>query len=133
MLCIGIRFANLYLQCNVICGTITAGGDIMEKTATINVRVDPEVKRSAEAILKRIGLPISTAIDIYLNKIIMTGGIPFALTTPMSPPELNMDLMTEEELISAIEKGRKSIAEGRSRKAREVFDEFMERQGNGNV
>jgi addiction module RelB/DinJ family antitoxin len=105
----------------------------MEKTATINVRVDPEVKRSAEAILKRIGLPISTAIDIYLNKIIMTGGIPFALTTPMSPPELNMDLMTEEELVSSIEKGRRSIAEGRSRKAKEVFDEFMERHGNGSI
>lgn len=99
----------------------------MEKTATINVRVDPEVKRSAEAILKRIGLPISTAIDIYLNKIIMTGGIPFALTTPMSPPELNMDLMTEEELAAKLMKGYEDGVNGRVFDAHEALSQLRKK------
>ena len=49
----------------------------MEKTATLNLRVNPVVKQRAEAVLARLGIPMSTAIDIYLNQIAMTGGRPF--------------------------------------------------------
>ncbi|MDD5987517.1 MAG: type II toxin-antitoxin system antitoxin, RelB/DinJ family, partial [Eubacteriales bacterium] len=38
----------------------------MEKTATLNLRVNPEVKQRAEEVLKSLGMPMSTAIDIYL-------------------------------------------------------------------
>lgn len=57
----------------------------MEKTATLNLRVNPVVKQRAEAVLARLGIPMSTAIDIYLNQIAMTGGIPFSLTLPRMP------------------------------------------------
>ena len=70
----------------------------MKKTATLNVRVDPDTKKSAEAILSRIGLPMSTAIDIYLKQIVHKGKIPFELSVPMVPDEINMELMTPEEL-----------------------------------
>ena len=52
----------------------------MEKTATLNLRVNPDVKDRAEAVLSKLGIPMSTAITIYLNQISLTGGIPFAIT-----------------------------------------------------
>ena len=41
----------------------------MEKTATLNLRVNPVVKQRAEEVLNVLGIPMSTAIDIYLNQI----------------------------------------------------------------
>ena len=54
----------------------------MEKTATLNLRVNPTVKQRAEDVLTRLGIPMSTAIDIYLNQISLTRGIPFAVMLP---------------------------------------------------
>ena len=54
------------------------------KTASVNARIDQNVKSQAEAILSRIGLPRSVAIDLYYRQIIMHGGIPFALTVSES-------------------------------------------------
>ena len=39
----------------------------MEKTATLNLRVNPMVKERAEAVLSKLGVPMSTAIDMYLR------------------------------------------------------------------
>ena len=50
----------------------------MKKTTTLNLRVNPDVKRRDEEVLSQLGIPMSTAIDIYLKQISMTGGIPFA-------------------------------------------------------
>ena len=69
----------------------------MEKTATLNLRVNPTVKERAEAVLSRLGVPMSTAIDMYLNQISLTAGIPFAVTLPKAPDSLNVDQMTDEE------------------------------------
>ena len=41
----------------------------MEKIATLNLRVNPEVKKSAEGILNQLGVPMATAIDIFLRQI----------------------------------------------------------------
>ena len=54
----------------------------MEKTATLNLRVNPIVKERAENVLSQLGIPMSTAIDIYLNQISLVGGIPFSVICP---------------------------------------------------
>lgn len=54
------------------------------KTANVNARIDRNVKAQAEAILSKIGLPRSVAIDAFYRQIIFHGGIPFALTVPES-------------------------------------------------
>lgn len=46
----------------------------MEKTATLNLRVNPVTKDRAEAVLTKLGIPMSTAIDMYLNQISLTDG-----------------------------------------------------------
>ena len=54
----------------------------MSKTATLNLRIDPDVKERAENVLSRLGVPMSTAINIYLTQISLTGGIPFRIALP---------------------------------------------------
>lgn len=99
----------------------------MEKTATLNLRVNPTVKERAEAVLSRLGVPMSTAIDMYLNQISLTGGIPFPVTLPKVPDTINVDLMTNEQLHTKLKKGCDDIEEGRVQNAVDAFAKFREK------
>jgi DNA-damage-inducible protein J len=55
---------------------------IMIKDTTINVRINSEVKNKSETILNELGLSLSTAIDLYLTRIIQERGIPFEIKLP---------------------------------------------------
>ena len=68
----------------------------MEKTMTLNLRVNPTIKKQAEDVLKQLGIPMATAVDMYLRQIILTGGIPFSLALPKEPAALNMDTMNHD-------------------------------------
>ena len=94
----------------------------MEKTTTLNLRVNPLVKQRAEKVLSQLGIPISTAINIYLMQISMTGGIPFKVTLPKVPDTINADLMTDEELYAKLHKGYDDIEAGNVQKVAEVFE-----------
>jgi DNA-damage-inducible protein J len=54
----------------------------MSKTETIRARVEPELKRGAEAVLKKIGLTSSEAITLFLTQVRLTKGLPFPVRTP---------------------------------------------------
>ena len=99
----------------------------MEKTATLNLRVNPMVKERAEVVLSKLGVPMSTAIDMYLNQIALTGGIPFAVTLPKAPDAVNADLLTNEELLLRLKKGLDDIENGKVQEAAVAFADFKER------
>ena len=101
----------------------------MEKSATLNLRVNPNVKERAEAVLSRLGVPMSTAIDMYLNQISLTGGIPFTVTLPKAPDEINADLMTDEQIHAKLQKGYEDMEAGRVQNASSAFAEFRENHG----
>ena len=96
----------------------------MEKTATLNLRVNPAVKQRAEAVLTRLGIPMS--IDMYLNQISLTGGIPFAVTLPNTPSVLNADLMTAEEIHAKLQEGYDDLRAGKVQNAASAFKKFRE-------
>lgn len=98
----------------------------MEKTATLNLRVNPVVKQSAESVLSKLGIPMSTAIDMYLNQIALTGGIPFAVTLPKAPASVNTAMMTDEEIHEKLQRGYIDVETGNVRSAAEVFAKFRE-------
>lgn len=98
----------------------------MEKTATLNLRVNPVVKERAEEVLSKLGVPMSTAIDMYLNQIYLTGGIPFTVALPKAPDTINMDLMTEDELHAKLQKGYDDIEAGNVQNAASAFKKFRE-------
>ena len=93
----------------------------MEKTATLNLRVNPTVKEQAEIVLSRLGVPMSTAINMYLNQISLTGGIPFAVTLPKAPEDINADVMTDEEIHAKLQNGYDDVKAGKVKKAAEEF------------
>lgn len=96
----------------------------MEKSVTLNLRVAPTVKQQAEAVLKRLGIPMSTAVDMYLRQIAMVGGIPFSVSLPQAPPHLQADGMTDEQLHAAILEGYQDMQDGRVQDAAAAFDRF---------
>ena len=99
----------------------------MEKTATLNLRVNPTVKRRAESILAQLGIPMSTAIDMYLNQISLTGGIPFAVTLPKVPSAVNADMMNVTEIHTKLQEGYEDIEAGKLQDAASAFEKFRER------
>lgn len=98
----------------------------MEKTATLNLRVNPTVKQRAEEVLSRLGIPMSTAIDMYLNQISLTGGIPFTVALPKAPQSINTDMMSVEEIHAELQKGYDDIDAGRVQDAASAFAKFRE-------
>ena len=98
----------------------------MEKTATLNLRVNPQLKSRAESVLSQLGIPMSTAIDMYLNQIALTGGIPFAVTLPKAPESVNADGMTNDELKAKLLKGYDDIDAVNVHDAETAFEKFRE-------
>lgn len=48
--------------------------------ALLQIRIDPFLKNQANAVLDEIGLDISTAVRMFLKKVVTTGSIPFDTT-----------------------------------------------------
>ena len=55
----------------------------MAKTAAINnMRIDPKVKSESESIFSSLGMTLTEAINVFLHKSIMEGGLPFDVRQP---------------------------------------------------
>lgn len=93
------------------------------KTASVNVRIDKDIKQQAEAILSQIGLPRSVAIDLFYRQIIHHGGIPFSLVLPRSNVP-SRDELSEEEFDRLMAAGLKQAMQDDSFDADEVFNEL---------
>jgi len=103
----------------------------MEKTATLNLQVNPEVKKSAEVVLYQLGVPMATAVDMFLKQITLTGGIPFAVTLPKAPESINSDIMSVPRIRAMLDEGLADIENGRVQPAKDVFIQFRERRSDG--
>jgi len=60
------------------------------KMATVTARVDENVKKEAETLFKKMGLNMSTAMNLFLKKCILEQGIPFELKIPNEEIEENI-------------------------------------------
>ncbi|MBI4707636.1 MAG: type II toxin-antitoxin system RelB/DinJ family antitoxin [Candidatus Omnitrophica bacterium] len=49
-------------------------------TVDVHSQVEPKLKSEAMAVLKAAGLDISTAIRLFLHRVVETGGMPIELT-----------------------------------------------------
>lgn len=54
----------------------------MSKRAVVGVRIEPDLKESAEAILDRLGLNASQAITLFYRQVELRNGLPFEVTFP---------------------------------------------------
>ena len=93
------------------------------KSANVTARVQPEIKRQAEAILDKLGLPVSVLIDTLYRQIIMTGGVPYSLSVPNLPTR---DSMTDAQFNAMMEKGYRQAKTGDGRSVDEAFAKIRE-------
>lgn len=59
----------------------------MKKT-TINIRIDPDDKANARVVFDKLGMDMSTAINMFLKQVVIEQGFPFK-------PTLSTDKNTE--------------------------------------
>ncbi len=118
-----------YFSKSVVCKTF---GSILSrpkwfipatKSANVTARVQPEIKRQAEAVLDKIGLPVSVLIDTLYRQIIMTGGVSFSLTVPKLPAR---DSLTDGQFHAIMEKGYNQAKSGEGLSVDEAFAKIRE-------
>lgn len=90
----------MYSKCIVI------GGFLMAQSQ-INVRIDSDTKKDAERVCSDIGISLSSAINIYLKKIVRENRIPFELEADSFYSPKNLEKL--EQLIDDYENGRIEI------------------------
>ena len=73
------------------------------KTANVTARIQPSVKEQAEAILERLGIPVSVFIDMAYRQVIMRDGVPFSLNIP--DKLVTRDNLTQVEFDTMMETG----------------------------
>ncbi len=101
----------------------------MEKSATLNLRVNPTLKQNAESVLSCLGIPMSTAVDMFLNQIVLVGGIPFSVTLPKAPESIDATKMNAAQFHTKIQKGYESYKTGKTQNAFVAFEKFRESHG----
>lgn len=72
----------------------------MAKTSSLNIRLDPEVKSTADGIYSRFGITVADAVNIFLRKSIMVGGLPFDMTLPLHNAETIASIKEADDIIS---------------------------------
>jgi DNA-damage-inducible protein J len=70
---------------------------MMGKTETIRARVDPELKREAESVLKAIGLSPADAIRLFYRQVTLRRGLPFSVEIPNAETQRAMRQALEGE------------------------------------
>ena len=90
----------------------------MAKTASVTVRLEPDIKSMAEKIYSDFGITISDAINIFLHKSVQIGGLPFS----MRQPQYNAATMAAMQEAEDISTGK--IPAKNYHSARELFDEL---------
>lgn len=100
----------------------------MAKSANLYARIEPDIKEQAESILAALGIPASNAITMFYKQIILQRGMPFEVKLPADRP-LDVSTMTDDQLNAELEKGFVDIAAGRTRPAKQVFDDIRRDYG----
>lgn len=93
------------------------------KTSNVFARIEPDVKEQAESILATLGIPTSSAINMFYKQIILQRGLPFDVKIPDNHP-IDISAISEEQFNAELEKGYKDILEGNTKSAKLVFSDI---------
>lgn len=72
----------------------------MAKTATINMRVNPQVKSEAESLYASFGMTLTEAINVFLHKSILVGGLPFDVRQPRYNTETEAAMREAKDIMN---------------------------------
>lgn len=64
------------------------------------MRIDPEVKAKSEKVFTPLGLSISEAVNIFLHRAILEGGLPFDVRQPRYDREVEAAMREVEDMLA---------------------------------
>ena len=91
----------------------------MADTSPVYAIIDTSLKESAEAILTKLGITPSAAIQMFYSQIVLYGGLPFDVRIPPPEPAAGAAL-SRAELDARLMKGVESLKAGKGYSADEV-------------
>ena len=94
--------------------------------ATIQVRVEEDLKTKSDQLFKDLGMDTTTAIRIFLTQAVAHNGFPFEISKNVRNPYV---YMPEEELLSKLETSRKHADEGNYKEAGCMVAEMRTKYG----
>lgn len=68
-------------------------------TSPTQIRIDSTVKEDANALFSRLGLDMSSAVNMFLRQCVLRGGLPFSVELPKYNQE-TLNAMEEARRIS---------------------------------
>jgi len=83
------------------------------KSEFIRARIEPKLKRDAEAVLGKLGISMSDAVTVFCRQVVLQKGLPFAVRIPNAETQaaLAEDLSKAKRYANAKE-AFDSIADG---------------------
>jgi len=84
-------------------------------TSSYTHRIDRDLRAQSEAVYAALGMPLGTAINVFLKKSVAVGGFPF---------DVRLDVPTKETLVAMLE--AEQIAKDPKVKALDVEDALEE-------
>ena len=73
-------------------------------TSLLQVRVEDSLKDEAAQVFEKLGIDASTAVRMFLKRVIMENGIPFRMTLPKTPYNADRGYRAMVEISDASEK-----------------------------
>ena len=79
----------------------------MNKTCSLNIRIEPQLKKDVENTLDNLGMTIAEAVTVFLKQVVLTDSIPFIIKNPHFSSDLEEALKEAEEIEKHPEKNKK--------------------------
>ena len=111
-----------------------AGKDVRNSRSGVNfsVRMSNELKTQSEELYRSLGMPLTTAIQVFLKKSLAVGGLPFELK--VSPPPIpDMAMMTRPEFDCELQRGYDSAVAGDLIDAHQAHAELLDKIASWNT
>ncbi len=99
------------------------------RTANVTARVEPDIKAQAEAVMAKLGIPVSTAINMFYREIILWNGLPFRPSVPVNDLKAR-DEMTKEEFDQRMAVGLEQAKQGMTSSADKVYSKLIGELGD---
>lgn len=88
-------------------------------TQTLNVRINKSTKDQAQKIVEKMGLDLSSAVKLFLNKVVMTKSIPFEVNTKGRMNDPKFIRMIQDDTNWTLKNGKRYSS------AKEMFDDIL--------
>ena len=110
----------------------------MAQNSLIQIRVDEDTKREADALFSRLGLDTPTAVRMFLKQALLQHGLPFHVAESQRGPEahlprregaLDFTQMTKEQIDDVLQRAWDNMLAGNTKPAAEVHENLKREYG----